>query len=198
MKYELGIIILAAGSSSRLGRPKQLLEYKGKPLLQHAVNVALNVPGSRVIVVTGANHAAIERVVDLSKATVVHNEDWESGMASSIGSGLYKLLELAPEISECILTVCDQPFLDDGIFDKLLIEFLRTRKPIIASAYAGTLGAPTLFAKKYFPSLLSLTGFQGAKKMFEQYGHDVASVAFERGNIDIDTQEDYDQLKQLS
>lgn len=189
-----GIIILAAGNSSRLGQPKQLLQYKDATLLQHIMKEASVIKESFVIVVTGANHELIEKKIDSSKIKIAFNRDWELGMSSSIKTGLNKAFQLYPEIEKCILAVCDQPFVSHSIFENLITEFHKTGKGIVASSYAETFGTPVLFDKKYFGELLNLKGQEGAKKIINRFLEDTASVSFEKGNIDIDTEDDYNKL----
>lgn len=189
-----GIIILAAGSSSRLGRPKQLLEYNKSTLLRNTVSEAVKVPDSFVIVVTGANKDIIEKELNSAQITACFNPEWESGMASSIVKGLNEALNLNPDCGQCIFAVCDQPFVTHFIFENLINEYHKTGKGIIASSYSETLGTPVLFRQKYFDELLDLKGQEGAKKLIKKYAEDTASIPFEKGNIDIDTEEDYDKL----
>jgi len=188
-----GIIILAAGNSSRLGQPKQLLPYKDDTLLQHIIAEAAVIKDTVLIVVTGANHELIEKNID-SKVKTAFNSDWELGMSSSINTGLKKLWELHPEIEECIFTVCDQPFVSHSIFENLITEYHKTQKGIVASSYSDTLGTPVLFGKKYFEELFNLKGQEGAKKIINRFLEDTASILFEKGDIDIDTEDDYNKL----
>lgn len=189
-----GIIILAAGNSSRLGQPKQLLRYKDTTFLEYIIGEASVIKESVVIVVTGANHELIEKEIDTSKIKTVFNPDWELGMSSSINKGLSELLQSDPEIEKCICAVCDQPFVSHSIFENLINEYHTTGKGIVASSYAATFGTPVLFDKKYFDELLSLNGQEGAKKIINRFLEDTASVSFEKGNIDIDTEEDYNKF----
>lgn len=191
---KIGIVILAAGSSWRLGRPKQLLQYKESTLLKNTISEALKVPNSFVIVVTGSSNEIVEEELGLFQITKSYNKDWETGISSSIIKGLDQLLELNPDCEQCIFAVCDQPFVNNLIFENLIQEHFKTEKGIIASAYSGTLGTPVLFHKKYFAALQELKGREGAKKIIAKYLEDTASVSFEKGNVDIDTEEDYKGL----
>ena len=193
-KNEIGIVILAAGNSSRLGQPKQLLGYKDSTLLKNTIAEASLVPDMIIIVVTGANHHLIEEELDPSRIKIVFNPEWESGMSSSINCGLKKIVDLYPEIENCIFAVCDQPYVSSLIFENLIQEHYKTGKEIVASAYSETLGTPVLFNKKYFNELLELQGQEGAKKIISKFSEDVVSVLFEKGNIDIDTEDDYNKL----
>lgn len=188
------IIILAAGNSSRLGEPKQLLRYKNKTLLENTIAAASAVPNSVIIVVTGANHELIQKELYSESVIICYNPDWENGMSTSINAGLKKLLTLHPDIQKCIFTVCDQPYLSGAVFEDLLKEYFKTKKGIIASSYSQTLGTPVLFDKKYFDALLELKGQEGAKKIITQFAEDTTSVLFENGAVDIDTVEDYNNL----
>ncbi|MFC4390826.1 nucleotidyltransferase family protein [Flavobacterium quisquiliarum] len=189
-----GIIILAAGNSSRLGRPKQLLEYKESTLLKNTIFEALKVENVFVLVVTGANHETIEKELNFPEIRICLNTDWQNGMSSSIVKGLSELLNLNPDCEQCIFAVCDQPFVTSSIFENLIKEHQITQKGIVASAYSETLGTPVLFHKKYFKELLDLQGQEGAKKLIKKYAEDIASISFEKGSIDIDTEEDYNKL----
>ncbi|KAF2327720.1 nucleotidyltransferase family protein [Flavobacterium daemonense] len=193
-KNKTGIVILAAGNSSRLGQPKQLLGYKDSTLLKNTIAEASLVHDLKIIVVTGANNQLIEEELDPSRIKIVFNPEWESGMSSSIVYGLKKLIDLYPETENCIFAVCDQPYVSSLIFENLIEEHYKTGKGIVASAYSETLGTPVLFNKKYFTELLELKGQEGAKKIINRFSDDVASVLFEKGNIDIDTEEDYNKL----
>jgi molybdenum cofactor cytidylyltransferase len=188
------IIILAAGNSSRLGTPKQLLRYKNKTLLQTAIEEASLVPNTIVFVVTGANHDVIQNEPYTQSTIICHNREWEKGMSTSIATGLKELLTLHPDIQKCIFTVCDQPYLSSSVFKDLINTYFQTGNGIIASSYSQTLGTPVLFDEKYFDALLELKGQEGAKKIITRFLHDTASVVFEKGAVDIDTIEDYHNL----
>jgi molybdenum cofactor cytidylyltransferase len=189
-----GIVILAAGNSSRLGQPKQLLGYKDSTLLKNTIAEAFLVPDVVIIVVTGANNQLIEEELDPSRIKICFNSDWETGMSSSIVKGLNALLHLYPDCQNCIFAVCDQPYVSSLVFENLIQEHSKTGKGILASSYAETLGTPVLFDKKYFTELTALQGQEGAKKIINRFLEDTVSVPFEKGNIDIDTEDDYNKL----
>jgi molybdenum cofactor cytidylyltransferase len=192
IKY--GIIILAAGNSSRLGRSKQLLPYQNKTLLRNAVEQSLLVPQSSILVVTGAFKEIVENELNNDQILVRYNADWETGMASSIKAGVSEMLLHYPSLDALLITVCDQPFLNTEIMSSLIAEHNKTNKSIVASAYNDTLGTPVLFSKKYFLQLQELEGQEGAKKIIMKHAEDTASVNFPQGGIDIDTGEDYRNL----
>ena len=188
-----GIIILAAGNSSRLGRPKQLLLFEDKSLMDRTIEAAYGTPFEPILVVLGAFADQIQPMLPTEVQTIT-NQRWQEGMASSIASGLTKILALKPDLENIIITVSDQAFINPNILLALQDKQISTKKGIIASSYVQTTGTPALFNKKYFPQLLSLTGNNGAKSMLKLHDNDVETVAFELGNIDIDTETDYHNL----
>ncbi len=189
-----GLIILAAGNSSRLGRPKQLLEHRGTSLLKRTIKEALLI-NSLVVVVTGAYEALIREEIKAEKVFICHNDNWQQGMGSSIKTGVSQLLLLSPEVSGCILCVCDQPYVSSDIF-KQLIAAAQSGTSIAASAYSATLGTPVFFSRVYFDELLELNGHQGAKALLEKYREKVSTVPFHNGAIDIDSESDYKKLNE--
>lgn len=188
------IIILAAGNSSRMGKPKQLLDFKGKTLLQTVMDEALKTDCSPVTVVLGANVEEILVKHQNNQLNFVINKSWETGMASGIVAGLSSVIEKNDKTESIIIAVADQVFIKMSTFNNLIEKHLKTGKNMIASAYAGTMGTPVLFGKVYFDALLSLKGTEGAKKLLKQYPQDVETVVFEGGEIDIDTETDYNNL----
>ncbi len=188
-----GIIILAAGNSSRLGKPKQLLQYKGKTLLQHIVDEAFTAQLHPVVIVTGANSELISQNIHQS-VHIAFNANWQQGMASGIAIGMKTLLAIKNTIEAIILAVCDQPFVSSELFLQLNNVQKQTNKAIVASHYVNTMGTPVLFTQLYFSQLINLSGKGGAKQLLEIYKDDVASVSFPDGNIDIDTEDDYENL----
>jgi len=189
-----GIIILAAGSSSRMGQPKQQLVYQQQTLLQRAINIASGIAEHKTIVVLGANHESILPDVDSKIADIVINPDWEQGMASSIKSGVTALQTLYPQIQDALLMLCDQPFVTTEILLQLIATGGDNDKRIVACTYQNTVGAPVLFGKQWFNELLSLQGQEGAKKLIIKHQQHVLTVPFAHGEIDIDTPENYQDL----
>jgi molybdenum cofactor cytidylyltransferase len=190
----VGIIILAAGSSSRFGDIKQLSFYENKTFIHHATVVAKEVV-KKVIVVLGAHAEKIKKEIEDINVRLVLNKDWEEGMASSIRAGLSTFLEIDPAAEAVIFMVCDQPFVSSSLLNELISKHEQTNKQIIASAYQGTVGTPVLFGKAFFPVLLNLKGQSGAKKIIEQNTESTIRVSFPLGYVDIDTKEDYELLQ---
>ena len=189
-----GLIILAAGSSSRLGKPKQNLIFQGNTLLQRGIKAALNADCDEVIVILGANSDIIKPTLSDKNIRIIDNADWQEGMASSIRHGLNYLLRINPQLQSVILMLCDQPFVDTAIINQL-IKAASGDKSIVACAYNGTVGPPALFTKIHFDELLTLQGNEGAKKLLIKYADEVVNVPFPLGTIDIDTIGDFERLE---
>jgi molybdenum cofactor cytidylyltransferase len=189
-----GIIILAAGGSSRFGNIKQLLPFNGKTLLQHVIDKATKAGAQPIVVITGFNAPEVSASIANSTVNILVNENWQEGMASGIVAGVQKIVSLNNGTKKIIVAVCDQPFVTSALFEQLDQMQNKSGKSIVACTYAHTVGTPALFTTKYFDQLLSLKGDEGAKKILKRYSEDVATVEFPKGEIDIDTQKDYQNL----
>lgn len=191
----LPIVILAAGASLRLGKPKQLIEFRGETLLGRAMRVAKQAGGSPVLVVLGSTFPQICQRVSFAEAVLAINHEWQEGIASSIRAGLRALDASAPSAEGVLLMTCDQPRLSAEHLQKLIAAFESSPQPmIVASAYAGTLGTPALFPRAAFPRLAALSGDKGARSVLLQPPCAIMDVTFEGGEIDIDSPADLTQL----
>lgn len=188
-----GIILLAAGSSSRLGRPKQLNSYQGKTLIQHSIEEAKKSQADCLVVVLGANAGLIQMGFDYSSTPFIINADWENGMSSSMQAGLRFLIG-KENVDQVVLMLCDQPFVDASLLDHLITAKETSGKGIVAAAYSNTLGVPALFEERYFEELLQLTGSEGAKKVIFNHQEEVHALDFQLGAVDLDTEEDVNQF----
>lgn len=191
---DYAIIILAAGSSSRMGQVKQLLKVNGKTLLQHTIDEARNILPNAVYVVTGANANTITAELNQPNVHLCYNPDWHEGMATSIKSGLKGVLHTNPATRGCLISVCDQPFLSTSIFEGLISRHKENPSAIVASAYRDTLGVPALFDRQFFAQLMELKGQDGAKSLLKNSHNQVIQFPFPEGDVDLDTPEDYHKL----
>ncbi|HMG94195.1 MAG TPA: nucleotidyltransferase family protein [Chryseolinea sp.] len=187
----ISIILLAAGSSSRMGQSKQLLEVNGTPLLLHSVRAALESGAKSVNVILGANEPAHREVIRNQPVSVISNHYWKSGMGSSIKAGLNHIVRKYSDTEAVIIMVCDQPAINAAHLHGLMSAYKTSRSPIVASAYASTAGVPALFSRAFFSNILMLKDEQGAKKIIEQFPEQLVSVDFPDGSLDLDTGEDY-------
>ena len=188
------VVILAAGQSSRLGRPKQLLEFEGSPLINRVAKTAVDAGIGDVFVIVGANAEQIKKELDQPRLRLVQNEEWQEGMASSIRKGLAAVEASDPKIDGVMILVCDQPFLEAGTIREILQKQQSSGLAMAASVYQGKVGTPAVFHRSIFPRLMELKGDTGARKLFEAHPGEVALLPFEKGIVDIDTREDYEKL----
>lgn len=152
----VGIVILAAGASTRMGKPKQLLPYRGRSLLSHTVEVAIASVCRPIVVVLGADAEQIRQEVNQFPVQVVENFWWTEGMSASIRCGIQTLAATSQTTEAVVIALCDQPFISAQVINHLVETHRLTGKPIVASEYAGTLGVPALFSRNFFSELMSL------------------------------------------
>jgi molybdenum cofactor cytidylyltransferase len=185
-------VILAAGESRRLGRPKQLLPVGEKTMVEHIMEVALSSPFQEVVVVLG--HQA-EKIRPLLRGVkVVVNEEWPQGLSSSLCAGLGTL---SPQFEACLFFLADQPKVTPQLVESLITRHRCTLAPIVAPRFRGQRGNPVLFARPLFPELLTLQGEEGGRSLIEKHSHLVewVEVDSEEYFLDIDTLEDLRHLR---
>lgn len=190
----IGAVILAAGSSSRMGTPKQILRFRDDSLLRRAVQAASEAGCFPVVVVTGAHAELSLRELDGLEVREVLNPHWETGMASSIAAGLQGLLAADAEVAAAIFMLCDQPYVTAGVIRGLAEAHRVTGKAVVASAYGDSFGAPALFSRSIFDDLGRLEGGAGAKLVINRYASDAHFIPFEGGEVDVDTPDDWSRL----
>jgi molybdenum cofactor cytidylyltransferase len=191
----IGAVILAAGASTRMGMPKQLLQFGGETMLRRAACVALETGCRPVVVVTGADAAASRKVLRGLDVREAENQQWESGISSSVRVGIEALVMATPQTAAVVLMLCDQPFVTREIISRLVTAHRETGRSIVASRYGGSYGVPALFGKAHFAELTTLKGAAGAKQVIQKHLPKVHLVPFPEGEIDIDTPEDLARLQ---
>jgi molybdenum cofactor cytidylyltransferase len=187
----LAVLIVAAGSSSRLGQPKQLVPWKKTTLLGHVIDCAKAVT-DQVFVVLGANKDQIISEVTIENS--LYFSDWEMGMGASISFGLQNIMQQIPKIESVLILVCDQPYVSAKLLKQLIERYTNTDDVITASCYDNINGVPAIFSKEVIPDLLALSGDKGAKGIISHYETNIGLVAFPEGLKDIDTPEDLQHL----
>jgi len=183
-------VIIAAGSSSRLGQPKQLVVVAGETLLARTIRVACDSGAEPILVVLGANREEIQAGVDFTGTRVVVNRNWDEGMASSIRAGIGAVEREIPEVHGALLMVCDQPRVTAEHLSRMLNVFRQSGTTSITSLYGGNRGIPAIFPRQTFPDLLALTGDKGARGLLSEPDREVIEVALPGGDIDVDQAED--------
>ena len=182
----IGIVVLAAGGSTRMGSPKQLLPLAGQSLLRRAATVAVATGCRPAVVVLGRDAAAMRAELAGLAVTPVDNPDWHLGMGSSIRAGVSAVM--SAELAGVVVTLCDQPHVDAAALATLIDAFHRTGRTV-AARYADTVGVPAVFGRPMFPALLSLDPIAGAKRLL--MGDDVVAVDLPAAAVDVDTPADY-------
>ena len=195
----IGIVVLAAGASTRMGDlgPKQLLPLGGKTLLQHAVQTAVATALGPVVVVLGANAERIRSQIADLPLDIAINDHWHEGIGTSIRTGMAALLRHpdATHLGAAIIMTADQPLLSTSVLHALADAHEKTARPIAAAEYSGTLGSPALFARELFEELLSLAPDCGAKQLISADQMRVIPVPFPGGERDVDTPDDYQSIQ---
>ena len=192
----IGVIVLAAGASQRMGRPKQALVLEdGRSLLQRTVETALATSLRPVVVVVGANKAEVVPELKGQPVTIIDNSFWEEGMASSVKMGLAGLYMTNPKLDGVLILVCDQPYLTPQILDDMVATCKESDKKAVACRYGEQWGVPVLVGRELLPELMELSGEQGAKPMLKKHLDDVAFVKFTMGIIDLDTPKDIESYR---
>ncbi|MBD1262889.1 nucleotidyltransferase family protein [Maribacter polysiphoniae] len=191
----IALIILAAGESSRMQQPKQLLPWGKTTLLGHAINVARRSDAKHVYTVLGANALAIQQKIDLSNTHCIFNPDWKKGIGASIASAAQFLLESETDYDALLFTLCDQPLINAEYLNGMIKAYRNGDKNIIATAYEHGNGVPVLFHKKFIGELLTLDGDSGAKDIIAKNSEEVRTIAPHGKQIDLDTYGEYQHLK---
>jgi molybdenum cofactor cytidylyltransferase len=192
-KPAIGLLLLAAGASTRMGTPKQLLVYEGQTLLRRAANAALASLCHTVVVVLGANREKVKREIADLPIELVINEQWANGMATSICTGLEHLSARA-NTSAVVVMLCDQPLVDSRTINALITTYRATGAPLVAAKYNDTYGVPALFSRQLYPALQTLAGAQGAKSIILANSARLVEVPAPEAAFDIDTASDYERL----
>jgi len=188
-------IILAAGNSSRLGSPKQLLKYNGTNLLTNLIQEVKQVNFSQITVVLGAYSDQILSEIPVQNIHIVQNTHWNQGIGTSIHAGIQSL-NTETYLKGCVFMVCDQPYLTNQLLNDLITNHQSGPKGIVAALYDGIAGTPAVFSSTYFSELAELPPEEGAKTILKKHKDDTLYVHFEDGKYDIDTLSDYLQLPQ--
>jgi len=191
----IAAVILAAGGSTRFGRPKQLLAWNNRPLIAQAADVAWSAGLDPVIVVVGAYADTVIPALANRPVRIVRNYRWQEGMSSSLHVGI---AALPPDVDAAIFMPIDQPL----ITPQLLQMYMHRRQEtgtgiLVPQTSEGQVGTPVLFAKRYFEELACLSGDVGGRSLFAKHGDDIAylPISDSAWMTDVDTPETYEQLQ---
>lgn len=192
LRPRLAALVLAAGGSSRLGEPKQLLRLRGEPLLLRAWRMANAVADVGVVVVLGAGALRLRSLLRRHRcpATIVHNARWSDGMAGSLRAGL---AALPRDTSGLLINLVDQPEIEPADLQRLVRQWRRRPGHPAAAYYHGHAGVPAVIPRRLFGALRTLEGDAGARKLLARAG-DLSLIAMPAAAVDIDTPEDAAKL----
>lgn len=185
-------VILAAGEGSRFGSTKQLSELDGETLVGRAMRVAEAVCGQRTVVVIGSNWRQVLAACGQSHGFVVYNENFASGIASSLASGVNAVAHCAEAV---LLLLADQPLISSEYLQSVIARWQQTPHEIIISQYSGTQGPPVIFPASCFEDLTDLRGDQGARAVVSSGKYGVRGLRCDAGSVDIDVPGDLAKLR---
>lgn len=177
-----------------MGVPKQTLQFRGQSLLRRTALAALDAGCRPVVVVTGAHAEQSRGELRGLNVLEVLNGLWETGMASSVRTGVEGLVGAEPEVAAVVLMLCDQPYVNADVVSALIEAHRATRKPVVASEYGGSFGVPALFTRALFAELSRLEGAAGAKQVIKRHAAEAHFLPFRGGEVDVDTPDDLSRL----
>ena len=190
-------IVLAAGKSSRMGRPKQLLPFRGRTILECVVDNALASSLQQVIVVLGYHADVVEPLMRGRDVTVVVNPSFENGQSSSLKTGLKAVTDEADAV---LFLLGDQPLVSPETINRILSAYETSpASPIVLPVFEDTRGNPVLFSRETFSRMESLSGDSGARSLLQEYIGKILLVQIDSPciHIDLDTEEDYRRLLEI-
>lgn len=187
-----GIILLAAGGSTRLGWPKQLIRFKGKTFIARATEIAVRSNADIAAVVIGGYATSLFSEIEMFPVRMVYNQHFDNGVSTSICKGIESLAMY--DLNGAVFMNCDQPYISTAVINSLLEKGGEKDDSIVACTYNGSMGAPAYFGKKYFPELLHLHGKDGIQTVMDAHKEEVRQIDFPFGVVNIDTANDYEQL----
>jgi 4-nitrophenyl phosphatase len=191
---QVAAVVLAAGGSTRFGECKQLLDWKGKTLLAHVSDLALQAGLDPVIVVLGCQAEETYSALKDRPVLRLTNHRWGEGMSTSVRTGL---AAVPPQAEGALFLPCDQPRITAGLLRSIVDRFRETRAGIVHPVHDDRRGTPVLFSRRLFPELSAVTGDEGGRRLIERYPEEVSTIKVEDPDVlvDIDTREDYEELR---
>src|SRR4051812_24600060 len=186
-------LVLAAGTSSRMGQPKQLLPFEGRSLVRRAAEAAVGSKTRQTIVVTGAANQHVDAELAGLAVMLVHNPDYADGMSTSLRAGLRSV---RPDVDAVVVLLADQPYVDSAIIDGLIDLYEQTHARIVRPRYGGQPGNPVLWDQSLFDELMQQEGDQGGRALLQAYTSEIAWLDLPDAALqtDVDTPESYVSL----
>jgi len=199
---DIAILVLAAGKSSRMKTPKQLLQIKGKTMLQFVLEKAIEIAPKQTFCTLGNNYRKIKEKIDLDEVSFIHNSNYSEGISESIKAGLHYFNQNKYPIKAVLILLGDQPAIEIEYLENLIKLWKKNPCKIIASSYHSNPGVPAIFPNNFWEELEQIEGDKGAKKMMLKNQKNTILSTFKADLTDIDTLEEYqnyiNQLNKLS
>jgi molybdenum cofactor cytidylyltransferase len=189
----IGIVILAAGGSRRMGQPKQLLPFRDRTLLRHAVETAVASMCRPILVVIGAHAELVSLELQSLPVLIAYNPEWATGIGSSLRLAI-QTLSAIDGIDGVVITLSDQPLVTADALNKIVEAHYQTGKEIVASEYADTHGVPLFIGQRFFDEIAALCGTEGAKRVIDRHLEEMTTVPLVEAVFDIDTPDEYERL----
>jgi molybdenum cofactor cytidylyltransferase len=193
-KPRVAAIILAAGEARRMGQLKQLLTYRGRTLLEHSIDQAVGAGFEPILVVLGSSSHVLRESIAARAVEIVQNDEWQTGMGSSVAAGMQALLKNGRVPSGVAMLVADQPLVEARHLVAMRNLLLGSENSIVAAQYSGSLGVPALFKPELFQALSSLPPEAGARSLFRNPHANVTPFPLPEAAVDIDTPEDFERF----
>ncbi len=191
----VAILIMAAGTSSRMKAIKQLLPWGDSTLMGNALNNARYSKATKVLTVLGAYQEEIQQATDFRHCETIYNPDWKMGLGNSIACGTKHLLGQDQVYGGIMVMLTDQPLIDDQYLNALIDNFSNSQHSIVATKYVDRVGVPAIFGKIHFKALMELNSDHGAGEIIKTHPNDVMGIAADGKELDIDTLEEYERVK---
>lgn len=199
MNSRIAILILAAGSSSRMGKIKQLLPWKDSTLLESVIRNAKLSKAGEVLVILGANAGIIkESIHKTNEVSIIENTMWRQGIGSSISCGINYLSDYLQEVTAVLILLADQVLINTEYLNRMIEEYNPGKKDLIATKYPDKTGVPALFGEIYFQELAKLDKDHGAHFLLKKLSDKIYTLDTFGKTFDIDTKEDYDSLLEMT
>ena len=196
MNFDLSILILAAGASTRMKKIKQLLPWGNRLLIEHVVETAIKSRAKNNYLLLGANAAAIRSQMQDLAVTIIENEEWDKGIGHGIATGVRGILDRENPDAILIL-LCDQPYIDTSYIDLLIEKFIErdSRSVIVGTSYESKIGVPAIFSSSLYKDLLQLDSDKGAAMLIANNLDNTIAINPKGKERDMDLWQDYIEMR---
>ncbi len=189
---------MAAGGSSRMGSPKQLLPWNNSTLIETAIKTALASSSGKIFVVLGANSNQISQHITSYDVETLYNMHWVKGLGHSIAAGVKHIMS-HDSFNGVLVMLADQPLISSDDLDKLIASFKEGKRQIVATQYENTrIGVPAIFDQFYYQQLATLNEDKGAKEVLLANKEHILAIELSNKLLDIDTKEAYNKLLKIT